>query len=171
MVAQQLAQLLLEKNFEFDPTILGAWTDFSVGKAKRQIFALPGSCKVEDIIGLETTLATILLIYGPSPPASIASLRNAVTAALIFCYSSEEPMTEITPEIPVGGGEVIPEIPEGGGNVEIEEPVGSGIVIGEPVGGDIVVEEPEEGTIIVEEGDEGSIEIEKPEEGSVEVAD
>lgn len=120
MVAEQLVQLLLQEGFEFDPKILGAWTKFKVGRRQDGIFALPGSCDAEDVIGLQATLATILLVYGPDPPASIESLRNAVTAALIFCKVAPDPDTEFTPEIPVEGGEVVVEEPEEG-NIEIDE--------------------------------------------------
>lgn len=116
MVAEQLVQLLLEEGFEFDPKILDVWTEFTVTPRKRQdgIFALPGSCAAEDVIGLETTLATIGLIYGPDPPASIASLRSAVTAALIFCKEAPDIETEFTPEVPDEGEEVNIDEPEEG---------------------------------------------------------
>ena len=178
MVAEQLVQLLLEEGFEFDPTILGAWSTFKVGKRQDGIFALPGSCNPQDVIGLETTLATILLIYGPSPPASIASLRNAVTAALIFCKAAPEPSTEITPEIPEEGGAVVPNIPEEGGSVVPDIPEEGEVEIEEPEEGEVVVEEPEvdfsidegeEGSIEIDEGEEGSIEIPEPEEGSIRI--
>lgn len=196
MVAEQLVQLLLEEGFEFDPTILGAWARLNP-KVKRQdgIFALPGTCALEDIIGLETTLATILLIYGSDPPPSILSLRNAVTAALLFCKNAPDIETELTPEIPVDGGDVVPEEPVEG-DISIEEPVEGDIVVEEPdegsavserptrgaplepedpVDGDedeegeIAIEEPEESPLIIEEPAEGSVTIGEGEEGSVEV--
>ncbi|MBE3048600.1 hypothetical protein IMZ48_40085 [Candidatus Bathyarchaeota archaeon] len=148
MVAEQLVQLLLEEGFEFDPQILGVWSSITVGKRQAGIF-LPGSCSAEDIIGLQSTLAAILIIYGPNPPPSIASLRNAVTAALIFCKAAPDPDTGITPEIPDEGGEVVPDIPSGGGEVVPDVPSGGGSVVPDVPsgGGEVVPDVPEEGSI------------------------
>lgn len=171
MVASQLAELLIQEGYEIDPKILGAWTTLTPGRmARRQdgIFALPGSCGVDDIIALETTLATIGLIYGEFPPAHIRSLRNAITAALVFCYMAEAETTispnnpspggSVTPVEPEEGGSIIPSLPEEGGSIEVEEP---------EEGGSIEAEEPEEGGSIEAEVPEegGSIEPEEPEEG------
>ena len=149
MVAEQLVQLLLEEGFEFDPQILGVWSSsITVGKRQAGIF-LPGSCTTEDVIGLQATLATILIIYGPNPPAPIASLRNAVTAALIFCKAAPDADTGITPEIPDEGGAVVPDLPSGGGSVVPDVPSGGGSVVPDVPsgGGEVVPEVPEDGSI------------------------
>ncbi|SPO04041.1 uncharacterized protein DNG_06724 [Cephalotrichum gorgonifer] len=157
MVAEQILQILLEHGFEIDPTLLSAWARTSfTPRAKRQdgIFALPGSCDVEDIIGLETTLATLLIIYGNKPPPSIASLRNAVTAALIFCKTSQDPVVGgLIPEEPEEGGALVPEKPVEGGSLDPEKPVEGGSLDPEkPVeGGALDPEEPEEGGALVPE--------------------
>lgn len=150
LVACQLAQLLLDAGIDIDTSILQVWSHFQIAdKVKRQdgIFTLPGSCNIDDIIGLETILATIMLIYGNEPPAHIQSLRNAVTAALLFCGVAEADAGGMIPDRPSQGGGIIPDKPSEGGALEPDNPSKGGPLVPDrpSEGGNMVPDKPDQG--------------------------
>ncbi|KAI8218878.1 hypothetical protein K4K53_008546 [Colletotrichum sp. SAR 10_77] len=92
MILLHLADILAGNGIVVDTIVLGEATTVFGPSTKRQIFEI-GGCKDSDVIGLRTTLTSLLLIYGNKPPFEIWNLEQAIIAALKACAHNLEAST------------------------------------------------------------------------------
>ncbi|KAI8161631.1 hypothetical protein KHU50_008094 [Colletotrichum sp. SAR 10_65] len=105
MILLHLADILAGNGIVVDTIVLGEATTVFGPSTKRQIFEI-GGCKDSDVIGLRTTLTSLLLIYGNKPPFEIWNLEQAIIAALKACGQD------------IGVGPIIPDQPIPAHNLE-----------------------------------------------------